>query len=239
MVNEILIGILIISLLGYIIYLHIMLARKNIFIENTIKRLSGNEKKWSSSEIIEFVNRIRETGNYRLLFNDKLFEERPLDFLFGNNKGTKIFIHYTRDEGDARNIIKEGFRFADSFYKTALRISNDKLDLLVKHNSRKSFGDYLIVLCLANRITEHYASELEKKGLLNYSVENVLTEASSYRDENSDYVYILSKRFVKGFINHRTGEVVRNPDFNPLYDSPQFRENLENLASRALNNTKI
>ncbi len=231
MTTEILIVIFIAILLSYIVYLHIQLAKKNVFIESTIKRLTGIEKGWSPEELLKFLYEIGKTKQYSNFFADKLFEEKPLNFLLENLKDSKIYIHYTKEEIDARNIIKEGFRFADSFYKTALEVSGDKLDLLIKHNSRKTFGDYLIILCMSDRIFNHYSAKLEINGLKGVAVENVLTESPPFKNENADLVYLLPNRFVKGYLNYQTGEINSNPDFNPLYDSPVFEKNLELLKT--------
>lgn len=232
MATNILVIIIIAALLGYIVFLHLTLAKKNIFIESTVKRLSGIEKRWSAEDMMQFLNEMKKVSHYRDFFTDKLFEEKPLGFLLENQKDSRIYIHYTKEEDDARSIIKDGFRFADSFYKTALPVSNDKLDLLNKHNSRKSFGDYLIVLCLSDKLFEHYSSELDNYGIKSYSVENILTEKPPFRNENADIVYQLSNRFTKGYINHQTGEITVNPDFNPAYDSEAFKKNLELLKRR-------
>lgn len=235
MATEILFFIFITLLLGYIVFLHIKLVKKNIFIESTVKRLSGIEKSWSAEEIMKFLHEIRKISHYSSFFTDNLFEDKPLGFLLENHKNSRIFIHYTKEEHDADNIIKEGFLFADSFYKTALPVSDDKLDLLIKHNGRKSFGNYMIILCFSDRIFTHYSAELDRYGLKGYSVENVLTETLPFRNENADIIYRLSNRFVKGYINHQTGEIIPNPEFNPLYDSPSFEKNLELLRNKPSN----
>jgi hypothetical protein len=231
MATEILIVIFIAMMLTYIVYLHIQLAKKNIFIESTIKRLTGIEKGWSPEEMIKFLYEIRKTRQYSSFFADRLFEEQPLHFLLENEKDSKIYIHYTKEEGDARNIIREGFRYVDSFYKTAMSVTDDKLDLLIKHNSRKSFGDYLVILCMSDKIFDHYSARLEINGLKSFAVENVLTESPPYKNENADLVYLLPNRFVKGYINYQTGEITGNPDYNPSYDSPLFEKNLELLKT--------
>jgi hypothetical protein len=40
--------IIIVLLSGYIIYLHVELAKKNIFLESFVKRLTGMEKSWKN-----------------------------------------------------------------------------------------------------------------------------------------------------------------------------------------------
>jgi hypothetical protein len=235
MALDIILIVIIIMLLIYIVILSINLEKKDLFIQSALQKLAGMEKTWSTEEMMKFLHEIRSLRHYSSFLTDKLFEEKPLGFLLENEKNSKIFIHYTKEESDARNILKEGFRFADSFYKTALPVSHDRLDLLIKHNGRKSFGDYLVIICLSEKIYSHYTSELDRNGLKGFAVENVLTEITPYRNENSDLTYLLSKRFVKGYINHLTGEIVANPDFNPLYDSLTFSSNIDMLKTTPLN----
>jgi|WetSurMetagenome_2_1015567.scaffolds.fasta_scaffold83116_2 hypothetical protein len=232
MTLEILLIIAVILLIGYIILLNIRLAKKNLFIESTIRRLSGIEQSWSPEEMMRFLSEIKKISHYSSFFTDKLFEEKPMGFLLEDEKNSKIYIHYTKEEADASNIIMEGFRFADSFYKTALPVTHDRLDLLIKHNGRKSFGDYMVIICISEKIFHHYSAELDKKGLKGFAVENVLTVTQPFRNENADLIYQLSNKFVKGYINHRTGEITSNPEYNPLYDSPFFVQNLELFKKR-------
>jgi hypothetical protein len=219
-------------MLGYVIILHIQLAKKNIFIESTVKRLSGIEKSHSMDEMMAFLQEIQSLSQYSSFFTNKLLEEGTVNFILENDKDLKTYMHYTKEEADAKSILQEGFKFADSFYKTALPVTKDKLDMIIKHNSRKFFGEYLIIICISNDIVNYYSLELEKAGIKNYSFENILTETPPWRNDNSDLVYQLSSQFIKGYINHRTGEIVRNPGFDPLYNSPGFIKNIDLLKSK-------
>jgi hypothetical protein len=223
--------IIIIGLFGYVIFLHLQLSKRNVFIETTVKRLSGIEKNRSIDDMMSFLREIQELSRYSSFFTDKLLEESTLKFIIDNGKNIKSYIHYTKYETDARSILENGFQFADSFYKTALPVTKDKLDLKMKHSSRKLFGDYIIVICVSNDVANFYSYELEKAGIENFSFENILTETRPQKDENSDLVYQLSKQFIKGFVNHKTGVIVKNPSFDPLYNSPNFMRNIEKLKS--------
>jgi hypothetical protein len=216
-------------LIAYVVFLHLQLVKKNVFIESTVKRLSGIEKDWKMDELIKFLEELKKLSYYTSFFNDKLFEEGCLSFILGNVGDSKIYIHYTKDEADAKSIVANGFRFAESFYKTAMPVSDDKLDLIMKHNSRRYFGDYLIIICISNKITDRYSTELEHTGISNFSVENILTEIKPEMNENSDLVFLLPVQFIKGFINIRTGEMQTNPNFNPDYTSPRFMENIRTI----------
>ncbi len=232
MAIQIVVVILFIALLGYIVYLQLEMTKRNIFIESTVRRLSGIEKSRSMDEMMEFLQEIHKLSQYSLFLTDKFPEESTINFILGNETNMKTYIHYTKDESDAKNIIKNGFKFVDSFYKTALPVSNDKLDMITKHNRRKSFGEYIIVICILNDIVNYYSTELQKAGLKNYSFENVLTETPPSRNDNSDIVYQLTSKYIKGYINHRTGEIVKNPDHDARYNSPGFMKNIDLLKNK-------
>jgi hypothetical protein len=232
MTVQIVVGLFIVVLLGYIIFLHIQLAKKDIFIESTVRRLSGIEKSRSMEEMMVFLQEIQKSSRYSSFFTDKLLDDSTIKFILGNDKDQRIYMHYTKDEDDAKSILQDGFKFADSFYKTALPVSKDKLDMTIKHNSRKFFGEYIIIISISDDIVNYYSMELEKAGIKNYLFENILTEAPPVRNENSDLIYQLASQFIKGYINHRTGKIVNNPGFDPWYNSQNFMKNIDLLKNK-------
>ncbi|MBI5011042.1 MAG: hypothetical protein HZB98_15615, partial [Bacteroidia bacterium] len=56
--------------------------------------------------------------------------------------------------------------------------------------------------------------------------ENILTESAPLRNENGEPVYLLPHQFIKGYINHLTGEITKNPDYDPSFNSSVFEKNL-------------
>ncbi len=217
---------IIIGLLVYVIYLQLQLSKKNIFIATTVKRLSGIEKTRSMDEMVEFLRDMNKAGLHNPLIPDKFLEENTINFILENDSRLKIYMHYTRDEADAQNILKTGFRFANSFYKTALPVTRDKLDMIIKHNSQKYYGHYLIIISISSETVNYLTEEIKKAGLKNVSFENILTESTTLRNENGEPVYLLPNQFIKGYINHLTGEITKNPDFNPGFTSSAFENNL-------------
>ena len=124
-------------------------------------------------EMMAFFLEIQKLNQYSQFFSDKFLSNSTIDFILENEKDLKIYIHYTKEESDAKNIVQNGFKFAESFYKTALPVSKDELDLVIKHNSRKFFGEYLIVICISTDIVNFYSMELEKAHIKNHYFENV------------------------------------------------------------------
>jgi hypothetical protein len=225
MALHILEAIIITGLLVYIVFLHIQLSEKNIFIETTVKKLSGIEKTRNMAEMMEFLKEIDKKGLHQPVAPDKFPDENTTFFILENDEKLKIYMHYTRYEADAMNILRVGFRFVNSFYKTALPVTRDKLDMIIKHNSQKHYGHYLVIISISNETVIRFSSEIETAGLRNVSFENVLTEELPLRNENSEPVYILPRQFIKGYVNHITGEITRNPNFDPYYISPAFEKN--------------
>lgn len=219
-------AVIITGLLVYIIFLHKQLSKKNIFIETTVKKISGIEKTRSMEEMMDFLKEINKAGLFHPVTTDKFLEESTTNFILENEERLKIYMHYTRDEADAKNILKVGFRFANSFYKTALPVTRDKLDMIIKHNSQKYYGHYLVIISISNETVRMFSAGIRKAGLKNTSFENVITDEPPYRNENAEPVYLLPHQFIKGYINHLTGEITINPDFNPTYISPAFGKNL-------------
>ncbi len=226
MAMQILEVVIIVILLTYIIYLHLQLSKKNVFIETTVKKLSGIEKTRSMEEMIEFLTNINKTGLFHPFTPDKFLEDSTTNFILENDEKLKIYMHYTRHEADAQNILKVGFRFINSFYKTALPVTRDKLDMVIKHNSLKYHGHFLIIISISTETVNYFTQEIKKTGLKNISFENILTDSTPLRNENGEQVYLLPPQYIRGYINHLTGEITKNPEFNPDYISPAFEKNL-------------
>jgi hypothetical protein len=219
-------SIIIILLLAYIVYLQIQLSKRNIFIETTVRKLSGIEKNRSLEDMMLFLKELSKTGFYPPAAPDKFLEESTTEFILENDEKLRIFMHYTRDEADAMSILKKGFRFANYFHKTALPVTRDKLDMIIKHNSQKYYGHFLVVLTVSDETVSRFTADIKKAGLKNVSFENIITESPVFKNENGEPVYTLPNYYVKGYVNHITGEITRNPDYNPYYISDTFEKNL-------------
>jgi len=109
------------------------------------------------------------------------------------------------------------------------QVTRDRLELIVKHNSKKYFGEFVVVICIAETIIRFYNDEILKAGVKNCHFENILTERPPDKNDNADTIYILPPKYIKGFINYSTGEIFSNPVYNYNYTSPWFSINLSKL----------
>lgn len=221
--------IIIVLLFLYILYLHYQIYRKNILIDSVVSRLSEIEKTWSKEYIINFLKKLQHITSIEYIKEGKLLSENVMRFIFENEKERITYIHYTREENIARTILVEGFRFVESFYKTAEHITNDKLDLIYKHSMHKYYGKYIVVISVSRQLYEYYEKELRNMSKQSAQVEQILTELSPTLDENNDQIYRFPPQFIKGYINYISGEIVNNPVYNPDYKSSRFDSNLNQL----------
>mgnify|MGYP006289367043 CR=1 FL=1 len=220
---------IIIGLLCYIGFLHYQLVRRKAQIES----LNDGEKSETYDEqegdlsqnfdIPSSQSGFEQFGEYSFL-TDKM-----LEWIFERDN-TKIFLHYTREKSDADSILENGFKFVTSFYKTAEEVRHDITDLTYKHNRLKAFGDYLIVIAIDIDLYHYFMKATYKFPSYDVFVEQILSLDHPFLNEDSDMVYTLDHRFIKGYIDLKRGEVIHNSCFDPAYSSEVFEENLRKLT---------
>lgn len=221
---------IIVFLFIYVIYLNLQLVKKNSLLKTFYEKVEKPGSKLEKKDIISFLGNAKNSGDQEIITKDKLFDNKVRNFLFENDKKTKLFLHYTPRQDVANKILKEGFKFVNSFYKTAEYIYNDDLYLVHRHHEHKQYGHYVIVICISKDTYDHYSNELGQLRAKNISVEQILTKTPSYKDENSDDIYICPKQFIKGYFNYTNGTITTNPEFNLNYHSKAFDENIEKLT---------
>ncbi len=220
--------IIIIFLLAYIGFLQYQLYKKGLFTESLIQKMADFEKRLNADEISKMLREKSQAENSKKVTT--LLESSVQKFLLEDESRCKLFIHYTRDEEVAKNIFSQGFYFVDSFHKTAEAVTNDQISLIYKHYLHKNYGKFIIILSISKEVYNYYTEEIGKsKKVVN--VEQLLCEMPPCVNENDDEVYLLPSQFVKGYINLETGNTVRNPNYNPYYNSPAFNENIKRLVS--------
>jgi len=220
---------IILVLFVYITYLHLQLSKKNFIIKTYIDKYGKSDKRVDKKDLISFLENLKNPEYKGTVTKDKLLDHKFSKFLFDDDKKIKLFLHYTAKEQVAKRIIKEGFKFVNSFYKTAEYIYNDELYLVHRHHEHKQYGRYVIVICISKEMYNHYSDELNMRKAKNIAVEQILTESPPEKDEEGDEIYILPNQFIKGYFNYMDGTIVENPYFDYNYHSDIFEDNLKNL----------
>jgi len=216
----------------YITYLHIQLSKKNFIIKTYIDKFDKGIDPASKKDLIGLLENLRAPHYNGAVSKDKLLNKRFSQFLFENDDKIKLFLHYTAKQSVAKKILKEGFKFLNSFYKTAVNIYNDELYLVHRHHEHKQYGQYVIVICISKDMYNHYSEELNKKHAKNIAVEQILTERGVEMDDEGEELYVLPKQFIKGYFNYMDGTLEENPEFDYNYHSDIFEENLKKIPGK-------
>ena len=90
----------------------------------------------------------------------------------------------------------------------------------------------MIVICISNKVHKKYLDLLKSSNTQDVVVEEILTDLPITLNEDSENVYTLHKKFIKGYFNYRDNKIVKNPNFDPYYDSDVFKENIEKLNDK-------
>lgn len=230
-IDTYLILLLFIILIVIIGFLYFKLKEKNKYIQLFHEKLKIRDPEIKKEELSDILSKLKIVELKKIITKDKFFDENILNYIFKNSSDKKVFLHYTQDKPVALKICEEGFQFRYSFYKTAYLITQDKLDLIYTHSRSKYFGKNVIIISISSKIYDHYSKELKRISPPETFVEQILTEAPPFHDENNDVVYVLSNKFVKGYFNYETGKIISNPEFKPDYDCENFKKNLTRLEN--------
>lgn len=191
----------------------------NISLKNALFEARGNFTKLDFL-IGRFRELLGESEHYKKK-QDYFWDKNIQDFLFEDDKNLIIFLHYTFKKSAADNIIKTGFKFYD-FDKTAAKANNFPTELNYNHNIRKQFGEYVIVICFSRELYLRYLHEIDKSSNSHTKVEEILCEKPAYINDEQEMVYTLHHKFIKGYFNYNSREIVKNPEFDPFFDSEEF-----------------
>ncbi|HES59671.1 MAG: hypothetical protein JXA16_03745 [Bacteroidales bacterium] len=179
----------------------------------------------------QFRSFIGEQGRKYSHKNDYFFDYEIQTFMLENNERFITFLHYTNSNEAAKKIIKTGLKFSYSFDKTTKKVKSNSVDLNYNHYVLKQFGDNVIVICISVDIYQKYLDILKNSNTQDVVVEEILTESTPYLDDDSEKIFTLSNKFVKGYFNYRENEIYNNPEFNPNFDSDIFLKNIKKLTA--------
>lgn len=165
------------------------------------------------------------------VLKDYFFNPEIQTFIFENRiKGeedSKIYLHYTNTRHNSEGIIRDGFQYLLPFDKTTNEVKNDAVDLNYSHYLRKSYGDYIVIIKISDEVYSKYYDFIQNHNDNFMRVEELLSEIPPFISNDGDEIYTLSNKFIKGYINYRTGDIVKNKNFNPLFDSEKFEKNIQ------------
>lgn len=138
-----------------------------------------------------------------------------------------IFLHNTRKEEIAKNILQEGFTFQNQLYYSTDRINpNDPVEISYFLYERKDYGDYTIIIEITRALFRKVCLIAESS---DHHFEDVLSITEPVLGDDDEFVYTISPHYIRAYYNNKTGELVENPIFNPDYLSPVYLDNLNRI----------
>lgn len=158
---------------------------------------------------------------------DYFLSKEIKEFLFDDEEHIRIFLHYTAQQETADKILKDGLYYTYAFDKTATPIKNNNVDLNYIHYVRKQFGDYIVVIGFSKKLYDKYIELINELNANILRVEEILCEKPILKNDDDEFVYILSNKFIKGYCNYKTGKIIPNPEYNPNFDSEIFVQNIK------------
>ncbi|OQX99175.1 MAG: hypothetical protein B6I20_10240 [Bacteroidetes bacterium 4572_117] len=175
----------------------------------------------------KFREVIGESTSNLSIKDDFFLNTHIQEFIFEDEEDTIIFLHYTDKRKIADKIIETGLEFTYAFDKTATKAKNNQVDLSYNHYIRKQFGDNVLVICISKKIYNFYLDKISDMGSPILRVEEILSEKPVYENEDAEDVFTLHHKFIKGYFNYKSGEIVNNINYNPDYDSHEFLANIK------------
>jgi hypothetical protein len=156
-----------------------------------------------------------------------------LDFVFDNESDEiTYYSHRTDNKKTAEQIMKEGLHFSDSFQKTTDLLLNDPIHIRYWKNLRKEYGPITVIIGISTNMMRIYQNLLNRTTNKNFEVQQILTEKDPFDLEDVDEVYTVPVQFIKGYWDDTKGTIHNNKKFDPHFDSPIFKRNIDNLIER-------
>ena len=163
----------------------------------------------------------------------KYFDDKFYKLLEHSSKERFLyFLHHTASDTIAQKIMKEGFRYYDSFYKTTDEIIKDDVYLNYWFQMRRAYGSVAVVITIAEDVLDKVNKYLRKENLNLVDNFAVLSNQLPEKFED-DYLYTLSNRYIRGYYDIHQNQIVLNPDFDAHFFSESFYKNIEFLKKLA------
>ncbi len=140
------------------------------------------------------------------------------------------FLHNTRNESTAQEVLKNGFHFLDHLdYTCDLVTPKDPLTIRYFNLCRQAYGKYTLIIQIARTTIENYARQLKGKPV---HFSEILSLHKSKSEIDAEFIHVLPPAFVKGYFDHNHISFQKNPSFDPFFTHPVFAKNLQAIQEQ-------
>ena len=143
--------------------------------------------------------------------NNLQIQETLFSFIRKSLSDSRVYIHFTRERSVSEKIMREGFRYSDSFDKTAAELSPSKIDIKYKYQLYRDYGSFLIVICIPlKRFDAHKSGGMDTKHDTLYNL------GLSELDPREELEYQLAPKYVLGYIDLEENRIYKNENYSEL-----------------------
>ncbi len=141
--------------------------------------------------------------------NNLRLQETLHSFIRERLTDSRVYIHFTGERSVSEKIMREGFRYSDSFDKTAVEISSSKIDIKYKYQLYRDYGSFLIVICIPLKCFETHKSrgiDTKQDTLFNLGLSKL--------DLQEELEYQLAPKYILGYIDLEENRIFKNENYS-------------------------
>lgn len=140
-----------------------------------------------------------------------------LAVLLNDYRNCCVFLHNTKEKEIAEKILREGFIFENQLSHSTDRVNaGEPIEIAYFLFQRKDYGIYSIIIAIPKAIYDLY---LQYSIDYEIDIEDVITITQPRLSENDEFLYTISPKHIPGYFNTQTGEFIKNPDYDALYNN--------------------
>jgi len=113
--------------------------------------------------------------------------------------------------------MNEGFIFENQLPHSTDRVNpNEPIEVTYFLFQRKEYGAYTMVIAISKAVYEKYT---QISNDYDVGIEDIMTVSKPFYGDNDEFVYTISPKHILGYFNNRTGEFVKNRNWDIGQDS--------------------
>lgn len=160
-----------------------------------------------------FSKKVNKDSIHRNIFKSGAYTQEQVSFIKEGQGVLFKKIHRTRNYDDALSILKNGLVVESSLYQCIDDVGISKEDINIANVFNFRFGRYSLIIGIpaknpAKKDLDSYLIPAHK--LSSPVIEEIIQE------EDFEKPFLLPSKYISGIANQNTGEIIRNPKYNPF-----------------------
>lgn len=150
--------------------------------------------------------------------------------ILNNYSNCYFFLHNTKEIGITERILSEGFIFENQLPHSTDRVNpNEPIEVTYFLFQRKDYGGFTIIIAIPKPIYDSYTKISNQNDV---GIEDVLTITEPYYGDNDELIYTISPKHILGYFNNKTGEFIKNKNYDPFFDATLMKQHLKKSSEK-------